>query len=127
MADDYSGPERRQDYLQLDAAVSEVKRLHGTVEVLANAVVNTVPRQELVEIKREIRKDFLLKIYLQLGLTIVFVIFFIVFVNMKFNNLDNSVKKGHEIILCMQGKTEAGRTGDAYQTARLVCEQTAKG
>lgn len=123
---DYVGPERRRDYIQLDAALEEVQKLHGSVTTLANAVVNSVPRQELEGLRAEVKKDFLIKIYMQIGLTVAFVFFFIIFINMKFNTLDNSVKKGHEVILCMQGKAESQRIGDAYQTARLVCEQTTK-
>lgn len=123
---DYSGPERRQDYLKLDAAIEEVQKLHNTAEVLANAVVNAVPRHELVSIKNEIKRDFLYKLYFQAGLTVISLFILFVFFNAKFNSQNNSIKHGHEIILCMQGKTEAQRTGDAYQTARLVCEQTTK-
>lgn len=123
---DYDGPERRQDYLALDTALAEVQKLHGSVTTLANAMTNSVPRQELVELRAEVKKDFLYKIYIQLGLTVAFVLFFLIFMNWKFNSLDASVKRGHEVILCMQGKTESQRTGDAYQTARIVCEQTTK-
>lgn len=123
---DYNGPERRQDYVQLEQALEQVDRLHGAVTTLATAVTNTVPRRELEDLRTEVKKDFLIKIYLQLGLTIAFVLFFIIFINIKFNDLDKSVKKGHEVILCMQGKTESQRTGDAYQAARVICEQTTK-
>lgn len=123
---DYDGPERRNDYLRLDAAIAEVQKLHGTAEVLANAVINSVPRHELVDIKDEIKRDFLYKLYFQLGLTVVALFLIFVYFNVKFNNEASTVKHGHEIILCMQGKTELQRTGDAYQTARLVCEQTTK-
>lgn len=123
---EYIGPERRRDYIQLDAALEEVQRLHGAVSTLATAVTNTVPKHEIEELKAEVKRDFIYKIYLQLGLTVAFVIFFVVFINIKFNNLNKSVSRGHEVILCMQGKTEIQRTGDAYQTARVVCEQATK-
>lgn len=123
---DYSGPERRQDYVQLDAALEKVEHLHAAVTTLATAVTNTVPRRELEELRTEVKKDFLYKIYLQLGLTVAFVVFFIVFINIKFNNHDASARKDHEVVLCMEGKTEAQRTGDAFQTALLVCEQSVK-
>lgn len=123
---DYDGPERRADYLKIDAAIAEVQRLHGTTEILAEAVANTVPRQELVAIKEEIKRDFLYKLYFQLGLTIICLFLLFIYFNAKFNQQNNVIKKGHEVILCMQGKAEASRIGDYYQTARLVCEQTTK-
>lgn len=123
---DYNGPERRQDYVQLEQALEQVERLHGAVSTLATAVTNTVPRRELEDLRAEVKKDFLIKIYLQIGLTVAFIFFFVIFINMKFNRMDGSVKKGHEVILCMQGKTESQRTGDAYQAARVICEQTTK-
>lgn len=126
MTPSYPGPERRADYLALDDALAEVQKLHQTAEILANAVANTVPRQELVGIKNEIKKDFLFKLYFQLGLTVLCLLLLFVYFNIKFSQENSAIKKGHEVILCMNGKTESQRTGDNYQTARLVCEQTTK-
>ena len=123
---DYVGPERRKDYVELEVALEKVDHLHGAVTTLANAMSNAVPRRELDELRDEVKKDFLYKIYLQLGLTVLFVIFFIVFLNLKFTAEDKSISKGHGVIACLLAQPETARTGTLAATALVTCEQTVK-
>lgn len=123
---EYVGPERRRDYIELDQALEKVDHLHGAVTSLANAMSNAVPRRELEDLRDEVKKDFLYKIYLQLGLTVLFVFFFVIFVNAKFNSLDTSIKKGHGVIACLLAQPETSRTGSLAATALVTCEQTVK-
>lgn len=122
----YDGPERRKDYLELDGALQEVERLHSAVTTLATAVTNTVPRAELEALKKEVHRDYLLKLYFMAGFTAIGVILIVVFMNMKVNNLSKSTEHNHAIIQCLQGKPEAARTGDLAATALLTCEQTTR-
>lgn len=125
MAEEYTGPERRQDYLALDSAIEDVQKLHGAVTTLATAVTNTVPRYELDELKAEVRRDYLTKIYFMAGFTAAAVIILLFFFNSKINNLKEDVRRGHDVITCLQTKPEAERTGSAAATAKVLCEQTA--
>ena len=121
---EYEGPERRRDYLQLDAALDEVDKLHGAVNSLATAVVNTAPRAELEAIREEVRRDFIYKLYVMGGLSLIIVLIMVLFINLKTNNLSRSISHGHAVLACMQGKSELQRTGENYQTALATCDAT---
>jgi hypothetical protein len=124
--EEYEGPERREDYIALDKALAEVQKLHGSVITLANAVVNTVPRSELEDLKQEVKKDFLIKMYSQAILTVVALVILLIMMNRITHNLGDDIKAGHEVIVCLQGKAEAERTGALAATAQITCEQTTR-
>lgn len=123
---DYNGPERRKDWQKLDDAIREVARLHGTTEILANAVTNTAPKHELEALREEMKREHNIRIYISASLTGLAVILLVIFVSVKINNLNKSVKHGHSVITCMQGKTEVQRTAEAFGSALVTCEQTAR-
>jgi hypothetical protein len=123
----YEGPERRQDYIELDQALEKVSHLQGAVTTLANAMSNAAPKQELAELRIEVRRDYRVKIYYMAAFSVISVVFIMFFVNNKFNHMNDNIQRGHDIITCMQTKTEAQRTGEAGPTALLLCAQTQKG
>lgn len=120
---DYQGPERRAENKRLDEAIAEVQRLHGTAEILANAVANTAPKHELEAIRAEVKRDFEIKIVFQAALTLVACLFLLWYMQVKFANNQKSINKGHDVLICMLQKTEAQRTGDFSDSARVACEQ----
>lgn len=123
---EYDGPERRQSYIDLDHAMANVERLHGAVTTLAGAVVNTVPRQEIDELREEVRRDYLTKIYFMAGFTVVSVVILLAFMNTKINSVNHSARHNHGIIQCLLGQPEASRTGSLASTALVTCDQTVK-
>lgn len=122
----YEGPERRMDYLQLDSALKEVQRLHGSVNILADAMQNSVPRSELEALRAEVKRDFLVKLYFIIGISVASVLILMGFINMKFNHSANDVRHGHNVIACLLGQPEASRTAQFAATAEVTCEQTSK-
>ena len=124
---EYAGPERRKGYVDLETALEKVEQLHGAVTTLATAVTNTVPRQELEDLKTEVQKEFKQKILINAALSGIIVLMLALFINYKLNSVEGDIKKGHDVITCLQGKTEAQRTGDNGPTALLLCTQTQKG
>lgn len=123
---DYTGPERRQGNLQLDEALAEVQRLHNAATTLANAVTHTATRHELEELRAQVTKERWIMLCINSALTAIIILFLIIFFTVKMNNQSKAMKIGHEIITCMQGKTEAQRTGDLAGNALVTCEQRAK-
>lgn len=123
---DYNGPERRKDYVELDHALEKVERLHSAVTTLATAVTNTVPRQELVDIKDEIKRDFLWKVYFQLGLTVICLAFLVVFFNSQFSRVKDTSRHGHAVLACLLAQPEAMRTSTLAATTLVTCEQTVR-
>jgi hypothetical protein len=124
--ENYHGPERRADYMQLEGALLEVEKLHGAVTTLATAVVNTVPRRELEGIREEVAKDFKYKVYLQVGLTIVSLLFLMLYYNRLSDIRQVESKKAHSVIECLLTLPEASRTGTLGPTSIVTCEATAK-
>lgn len=122
----YEGLERRKSNLELDEALLKVQKLHNAAETLANAVANTAHRSELESLRVEIQDENKRRTYISAGLAAAVVIILIFAFSIKISNLNKSVKHGHEVITCMQGKPEAQRTGDLYATALVTCEQTTK-
>lgn len=122
----YEGPERRKANLQLEEALAEVQRLHNAATSLANAVANTAHRSELVALHDEMQRDFKIKLISQAVLIAVATIIVIFFTNVKFNNNAEAVRKGHEVIACLLGKTEASRTGELAATVLVTCQQSVK-
>lgn len=122
---EYTGPERRQNHLELDAALQEVQRLHGAVSTLATAVTNTVPKQELQALREEVKRDFYLKIYIQIGIVLVVTALALLLINVKLNNSAKAAERSHQIIRCLLTKTEVQRTGDLGPTAIVTCQATA--
>lgn len=126
MDTEYSEPERRKDWQKLDDAIKEVQRLHGTTEILAEAVVKTVPKHELEALRTEMYREFKLKIAASAVIGIVIALVLVIFISVKLANLNASIKHGHDVISCMQGKVEAQRTGEFYAPALVTCEQTVR-
>lgn len=123
---EYRGPEQRKDYIELDQALEQVSHLHGAVTTLATAMANAAPKQELIDLRTEVRKDYLTKIYFMAAFSIAATLILMFFFNYKINHLNADVRKGHDVIACLQTKTEAQRTGEAGPTALLLCTQTQK-
>jgi hypothetical protein len=123
---DYNGPERRQDYVALDQALDQVDRLHGAVSTLATAVTNTVPRRELEDLRDEVRKDYLTKIYFMAGFSVAIIIVLLSFINMKINTSSKQASHGHAVIECLLGLPADTRTGTLAATSLVTCEQTVK-
>lgn len=123
----YEGPERRQDYIELDQALEKVSHLQGAVTTLATAMSNAAPKQELESLRIEVRRDYKIKIYYMAAFSVLSVFLIVFFFNLKINHLNSDVKRGHDIITCMQTKSEAQRTGEAGPTALLLCAQSQKG
>lgn len=124
---EYEGTERRREMIQLDEALAEIEKLRGAATTLANAVVNTAQREELLALQQEVAKDFKLKLYAQGALTVAACLFLVIVFIRITNSLNTSIEKGHDVITCLQTKAEAQRTGDAGPTALLLCKQTQKG
>lgn len=120
--DKYVGPERRSSNLALDDALAEVQRLHNAATTLANAVANTANRGELAALREDVRKDFQIKLILQVTFTIVAIIILVFLINVMFNNMDKKIDRGHAVISCLLGKAEAQRTGDLTATALVTCQ-----
>lgn len=122
---DYQGPERRAENKRLDDAILEVQKLYGTAEILANAVANTTPKQELESLRTEIKREFQLKLIYTGVLTVAAVLFLVIFIHLKLASNNRAINKGHDAIVCMLTKTELQRTGDFADPARVACEQRA--
>lgn len=120
----YQGPERRKDYGQLDQALGEVEKLHGAVTTLASAVTRTVPRQELVDLQREIAAEQKRRSIIEAALSFMIVLLLILFINYRSNRVESSTEKHHQVINCLLGKPEAQRSGDFFDTALVTCEAT---
>lgn len=123
---EWDGPERRKDYVEIDHALEKVQHLHNAVLTLADAVGNTVPRKELANLQAEVAKDFRYKLYFQAGLTVIACIFLVIVFARIEGDVNAKIEKGHAVINCLQGKTEAERTGTLAATALITCEQTTK-
>lgn len=121
----YTGPERRQDHLQLETALAEVQRLNSAAATLATAVTNTAQKAELIGLRDEVKRDFMVKMVFQAILTTVALLILVFYMQVKFSHNQKSINKGHDVIICMQTKTEAQRTGDLADSARIACEQRA--
>lgn len=126
MPEKYDGVERRKDYIALEAAMNEVEHLHGAVTTLATAVTNTVPRQELINIRDEVSRDFKYKLYVMVALTITAVAALMFSTEVRVNNTREKFTRDHGIIMCLLQQPEANRTGTSAATALVTCEQTVK-
>jgi hypothetical protein len=89
--------------------------------------VNTAQRDELDALRQEIKDEQRKRNAVEAALSLAIILVIIMFFNIKINHLNGDVKKGHDVITCLQGKTEAQRTGEAGPTALLLCTQTQKG
>jgi hypothetical protein len=123
---EYDGPERRSSNLELDNALAEIERLRDAATTLATAVSTTVQRRELEELKTEVRRDYLMKIYFMAAFSVAIVIIVIGYINFKMNHASASAKHGHAVIECLLGQPEASRTGAVAATAIVTCEQTVR-
>lgn len=123
---EYSGPERRKDFVQLDEALAEVDKLHSAVTTLATAVVNTVPRQELVALHEQADKEKKSRNIIEAGLSLGIVLLLIIFMNYKSNKTASETKHHHQVVACLLAQPEASRTGTLAATALVTCEQTVK-
>lgn len=122
----YTGPERRSDYLLLDNALEEVQKLHGSVVTLANAVVNSVPRDELESLKEEMKREYFNKMIVSAVAATLIIVFMILYMNFKFNHQRADLNKDHAVITCLLTKPETARTGEAAPTTLLLCQQSTK-
>lgn len=121
-----SGRERRKENKELEDALAEVQRLHGAATTLATAVANTAHRSELVSLRETINKDFRQKLIYQAVLAVVAIIILISFFNHKMNNHARAVDKRFQVTNCLQGKTEAQRTGELGITSLAACRATVR-
>lgn len=126
MAGGYTGPERRQEHLQLETALAEVQRLNSAATTLATAVANSAQKTELLSLKDEVKRDFQIKMISQAVLTAFALIVLIWYMQVKFSHNQKAIGKGHDVITCMLTKTEVQRTGDFADPARIACEQRAE-
>lgn len=122
----YSGSERRKERLKLDEALSEVQRLHNAATTLATAVTHTATRHELEELREQVKKERIVMTIINSALTFVIILFLAIFFTVKLASMVKTINRGHEVITCLQGKTEVQRTGDFSGTALVTCAQSAR-
>lgn len=121
----YTGPERRQDHLQLETALAEVQRLNSAATTLATAVANSAQKTELLSLRDEVKKDFMIKMIFQTVLTVLAIIVLVLYMQVKFGNNKKATNKSQDIMTCLLTKTEVQRTADFADAARIACEQRA--
>lgn len=122
----YMGPERREENAKLDLALAEVQRLNTAASTLATAVTGTAHRAELESLQAEVKREFQFKLIFQACMTAVAIIVLILYMQVKFSRMSGAIDRGHQVINCLQGKTEVQRTGDFATTALVTCEQTTR-
>lgn len=121
----YAGPERRRvvpiDDAKLDAALEEVRKLHGKTTELAEAVSRTVPRQEVEARERQFR--WLVGIIV--AATFIAMLLVPVMTRVGLAARFEGIRNGQRTTQCLLTKSEAERTGSLADTAVLTCSQKA--
>ena len=121
----YDGPERRRqqiiDDAKLEAAMEEVRKLHGRTTELANAVSRTVPKEEALARERQFKWILVALAFASLVCLLMIPLFVKSLVDGRFDHLDD----GQQITHCLATKAEVERTGSLADPALIACEQKA--